>query len=213
MSPLCARRGQARLCSYRGEAGVAPLSASFPTPRGRCEPASTAVFQAAEAQNAVSLRDDLVTSSHISQRTALSSAGVVSASELANVPLFDSLDNEQLHEVANWFQVQNAGAEVRLVGEGAPGYTFFVVSDGAAIVTSENATVATLEAGDFFGEIAILGEGRRTATVTSTAPVRLLVMFGTEFRQLEASHPDIASRLREAMQARLAARASDSDQA
>jgi CRP-like cAMP-binding protein len=76
--------------------------------------------------------------------------------------------------------------------------------DGTAAVTSEGQSVATLGPGDFFGEIATLGDGRRTATVTSTSPVRLLVMFGTEFRRLEAAHPEIATRLTEAMQARLA---------
>jgi CRP-like cAMP-binding protein len=128
---------------------------------------------------------------------------VASVAELAKVPLFSSLDDSQLEELANWFHVQNAGEDVRLVGEDAPGYTFFVLTAGSAVVTSEGKSLATLAPGDFFGEIAILRHGRRTATVTSTTPVRLLVMFGTEFRQLEAAHPDIASRVTEAMQARL----------
>jgi CRP-like cAMP-binding protein len=99
--------------------------------------------------------------------------------------------------------VQNTSEGVRLVGEGAPGYTFFVLMEGTAAVTTSGQTVAVLGPGDFFGEIAILGDGRRTATVTSTSPARLLVMFGTEFRQLEAEHPEIASRIAEAMQARV----------
>jgi CRP-like cAMP-binding protein len=57
--------------------------------------------------------------------------------------------------------------------------------------------------------VAILGDGRRSATVTSTSPVRVLVMFGTEFRRLEAAHPEIASRIAEAMQARIAGRISE----
>lgn len=124
--------------------------------------------------------------------------------ELASVPLFSSLAEEQLTTLSYWFHVQNAGEGVCLVGEGAPGYTFFVLVEGSAIVTIAGQTVATLSRGDFFGEIAILGDGSRTATVTSTAPVRLLVMFGTEFRRLEADHPDIASQLVEAMKARTA---------
>jgi voltage-gated potassium channel len=129
--------------------------------------------------------------------------------ELANAPLFSALNRDQLAELASWFHVQNAEEGVRLVGEGAYGYTFFVLTDGTAAVMSEGKTLATLGPGDFFGEIAILGEGRRTATVTSTSPVRLLVMFGTEFRQLEARHPDIASRISEAMRVRLATRGSE----
>jgi voltage-gated potassium channel len=127
---------------------------------------------------------------------------VASVDDLATVPLFNSVDKEQLAKLANWFHVQNANEGVRLVGEGPPGYTFFVLVEGTAAVTSEDQTLTELTAGDFFGEVAILGDGRRTATVTSTTPVRLLVLFGTEFRQLEAAHPEIASRIAEAMQAR-----------
>jgi CRP-like cAMP-binding protein len=135
--------------------------------------------------------------------------GMANVAELASVPLFSSLDDDELAELADWFHVQNAGEDMRLVGEGAPGYTFFILADGTAAVTSEGNSLATLGPGDFFGEIAILGGGRRTATVTSTAPVRLLVMFGTEFRQFEAAHPDIAVGIKEAMQVRLVASSSD----
>jgi CRP-like cAMP-binding protein len=77
-----------------------------------------------------------------------------------------------------------------------------VLAEGTAAVASNGEAVASLGPGDFFGEVAILGAGRRTASVTSTSPVRLLAMFGTEFRQLEAAHPEIASRLGQAMRAR-----------
>jgi voltage-gated potassium channel len=129
--------------------------------------------------------------------------------DIARVSLFSTLDDEQLTEVANWFHVQHAGEGMRLVGEGAHGYTFFILTEGAAVVTLEGANLATLGPGDFFGEIAILGDGRRTATVTSTEPVRVLVMFGTEFRRLEAAHPEIAARINEAMQARVAGRVAE----
>jgi voltage-gated potassium channel len=49
--------------------------------------------------------------------------------------------------------------------------------------------------GDYFGEVAILGDGRRSATVTTTSPARVLVLFGTEFRRLQQEHPEIAARL------------------
>jgi voltage-gated potassium channel len=129
--------------------------------------------------------------------------------DLAALALFDALDGPQLQELANWFHVQNAGEGMRLVGEGAPGYTFFVILDGAAEVTVEGDPRGTLGPGDFFGEIAILGEGRRTATVKSTTPMRMLVLFGTEFRKLEAAHPDIAARITAAMSSRLGQRISE----
>jgi CRP-like cAMP-binding protein len=128
---------------------------------------------------------------------------VVSVEDIAAVPIFGSLDHDQLATLANWFHAESAGEGVRLVGEGSHGYTFFVLAAGTAVVTAEGETLSTLAAGDFFGEAAILGGGRRTATVTSTAPVRLLAMFGTEFRQLQAAYPEIASRIAEAMKARV----------
>jgi CRP-like cAMP-binding protein len=128
---------------------------------------------------------------------------MAAVADLAGVPLFASLDEAQLQELAGWFHVQNAGEGRRLVGEGAPGYTFFVILDGTAQVTADGVSLVTLGPGDFFGEIAILGAGQRTATVTSTSPVRMLVLFGTEFRQLEAAHPAIAAELTAAMQTRL----------
>ena len=135
-------------------------------------------------------------------------AYMASVDDVARVPLFESLDEGQQRRVASWFHVENVGEGVRLVGEGCHGYTFFVLADGSAEVTSDGEQLSSLGPGDYFGEVAILGGDRRTATVTSTSPARLLVMFGTEFRQLEAAHPEIASRLTEAMQARLAGAAS-----
>ena len=129
---------------------------------------------------------------------------MASIDDIAAVPLFESLDDDQQRQIAGWFHVEHASEGVVLVGEGAHGYTFFVLTEGTAAVTGEGESLASLGPGDYFGEVAILGPGRRTATVTSTSPVRLLVMFGTEFRQLEAGYPEIASRLTEAMEARLA---------
>jgi len=124
--------------------------------------------------------------------------------ELAAVPLFASLSEPELAEVASWFDAKDVGEGVRLVGEGASGYTFFVLGDGSAVVTANGEEVGTLAPGDFFGEIAILGDGRRSATVTTTAPSRILVMFGTEFRRLQQTQPEIASRIEATMGRRVA---------
>ena len=72
-------------------------------------------------------------------------------------------------------------------------------------MTAGETTIRELGRGDFFGEIAILERRRRSATVTATTPMRLLVMFGWDFRSLQESQPEIAARIEEAMQVRLAA--------
>jgi CRP-like cAMP-binding protein len=126
--------------------------------------------------------------------------------ELAAIPLFSSLSASDLRELVNWFDVQTISEGVRLTGEGAAGYSFFVLAKGTATVTSEGATLASLGPGDFFGEIAILGDGRRSATVTTTSPTKLFVMFGTEFRRLQDAQPEIAARIEQAMRERVVAR-------
>ena len=124
--------------------------------------------------------------------------------ELAALPLFASLSEPELAEIACWFDAKDVGEGARLIGEGAAGYTFFVLADGSAVVTATGDEVGTLGSGDFFGEIAILGDGRRSATVTTTAPSRVLVMFGTEFRRLQQAQPEIASRIEATMGERVA---------
>ena len=122
--------------------------------------------------------------------------------DLANIPLFDSLSESDLEELATWFDVQTVGDGAKLTIEGGAGYSFYVLIEGTAVVTAEDATVATYVPGDFFGEMAILGGTRRNATVTTTSPARLLFMFGTEFRRLEKAQPAIAARLEAVMRQR-----------
>ena len=128
----------------------------------------------------------------------------VAPAELASIPLFASLSEAEREQVAGWFEPRTAPEGCTLAGEGATGYCFFVLVEGQAAVSSNGAQLATLGPGDFFGEIAILGDGRRSATVTTTTPVRLLVMFGSEFRRLQEDHPAIARQLEQAMAARQA---------
>ena len=83
------------------------------------------------------------------------------------------------------------------MGQGASGYSFFVLTDGQAVVAVDDTTVAWLEPGDFFGEGAIVSGTRRNATVRTTAPSQVLVMFGTEFRRLQQAQPEIAAAIEE----------------
>jgi CRP-like cAMP-binding protein len=127
-----------------------------------------------------------------------------SAESLDGIPLFAALTDAEREELAPWFEERDVGEGVRLVGEGVSGYSFYVLTKGSAVVTSGETTLRELGAGDFFGEVAIIERRRRTATVTTTAPSTVLVMFGTEFRDLQDAHPGIAARIEEAMRQRLA---------
>jgi CRP-like cAMP-binding protein len=127
---------------------------------------------------------------------------MVAPAELAGVPLFDSLTSEQLVALAEWFDERAVSPGTTLIGEGRSGYSFFVLLEGQAVVSAEGREVAHYAAGDIFGEMAILGDGQRTATVTTTAPSRVLELFGTDFRRLASEHPAIAAELEAGAQRR-----------
>jgi CRP-like cAMP-binding protein len=124
--------------------------------------------------------------------------------DLLAVPLFASLSGTERADLAEWFDDKPASAGVRLIGEGAAGYSFFVLLEGTAEVTADGRKLADVGPGEFFGEIAILGDGRRSATVTMSSAGRVLVMFGTDFRRLQQERPAIAALIENAMRERLA---------
>jgi CRP-like cAMP-binding protein len=129
---------------------------------------------------------------------------MATADDLVRIPLFSGLSDEERASLAEWFEISDASPGMVLVSEGASGYSFYVLLEGAAEVMVGGETVATYGPGDFFGEMAILGGGRRNATVTITAPARILSMFGTEFRMLQEVQPDVAAQLEETMRRRAA---------
>src|SRR5258708_966395 len=124
--------------------------------------------------------------------------------QLAPVPLLARLTQAELERVSQWMEIRHADVGDRLVSEGASGYSFFVLQEGTAAVTKNGEEVTKLGPGDFFGELALTGDGRRTATVTATSPVTLAAMFGSQFRLLERELPDAANRVRRAAADRLA---------
>ncbi len=110
---------------------------------------------------------------------------------LKDVPFFSSLSESDLAAVAEQtYEVSVPAGEV-LAREGDLGDEFFVIESGTAEVTRGGAPVAKLGAGDFFGEIALIREDRRTATVTATSPMVLIVMKGSSFRSLDCSMPEV----------------------
>lgn len=125
---------------------------------------------------------------------------VATAEDLRGLPLFEQLDEAERATIAPWFELREVSADVKLTGEGASGYSFFVLRNGTATVSVDGITGRTLARGDFFGELALLGDGRRTATVTTTSPSQVLVLFGTDFRRLQQEFPDLAARIESRLQ-------------
>jgi CRP-like cAMP-binding protein len=128
----------------------------------------------------------------------------IDLSQLARTPLFAGLSDPDLRILAEWLDVDEVPTGWQLTHEGATGYAFFVLHEGAADVVVGGAVVRSLEPGDFFGEIAILGGGRQTATVVATSPAVVWTMFGTRFRQMQQEHPDLAAVIERTATERLA---------
>ena len=124
---------------------------------------------------------------------------------LRTIPLFADLRPEDLDRVASWLEIREESEGRRLTPEGASGYEFFVIEDGTADVNHEGAKVGSLGPGDFFGEMAMMGDGRRVADVVATSPITLFEMFGTHFRELEMILPEVAARISATLEERRAA--------
>jgi len=128
---------------------------------------------------------------------------------LSDVPLFRGLSEKERGQVAAWLDDEHHAAGKWLSREGNSDYAFFVLSEGSARVEHEGQTLAVLEPGDVFGELAFFGDGRRSADVIAESDVRVLCMFGTRFREMQASMPDIAARLEDLVRQRTDAPADD----
>jgi CRP-like cAMP-binding protein len=130
----------------------------------------------------------------------------VDPGRLTDVPLFAGLAEEERARVASRLEMRHAEPGERICGEGSPGDSFFVIESGTASVTSEGGATRTLAAGDFFGEIALVEDGRRTATVTAASPLDVFVLWGGDFRVLEREQPQVAESIRQAVADRLGSR-------
>jgi cAMP-dependent protein kinase regulator len=95
--------------------------------------------------------------------------------------------------VASWLEIREESEGRRLPPEGASGYDFFVIEEGTADVVHGGEVIGSLVPGDLFGEMAMMGDGRRVADVVASAPITLFEMFGTHFRELEMRMPQVAA--------------------
>jgi len=122
---------------------------------------------------------------------------------LGKVPLFSGCSQRDLQTIARVVKDIDHDEGTVIAREGEPGIGLFVIADGTAEVTIGGAKKASLGPGDFFGEIALLDGGPRTATVTATSDVKLLGLTEWVFRGLMEEHPTIAVKTLQAMAGRL----------
>jgi len=97
---------------------------------------------------------------------------------LQHVPLFSDLNKRELRQIARLFKPRRFAAGQTVVQEGSGGAAFFVIESGEAIVVVSGKKRKTLKPGDYFGEIALLDEGTRLATITAASE---LVCYGLTY--------------------------------
>lgn len=123
---------------------------------------------------------------------------------ISRVPLFEACSQAELARIATIAtQLDVPNGEV-LIREGEVGDLFFVLVKGSAEVRKGRRRIATLGAGDFAGEIALLTEAPRTATVTTTSPVTALRVTRKGFSALLGTSPRIQQKVLKALAGRLA---------
>jgi CRP-like cAMP-binding protein len=116
---------------------------------------------------------------------------------IQSVPLFGDVPRRFRSEVVRWADELDAPAGTEIIRQGEYAQEFFVIVEGEADVVKDGERIAVLEAGQFFGEVGLLGNSWRTASVIARTPMRLLVLAPREFSSLLLAAPAIAERVRD----------------
>jgi len=127
----------------------------------------------------------------------------VKVEALKRAPLFEGLSNKELRELARATEDLKIEAGTVLCKEGSLGREFFVIVDGVAEVTKSGKRLATRQAGEFFGEIALLTTTKRTATVTAKTPIRCFILTRGDFRRVLDESPSVERKVMQALAERL----------
>lgn len=114
---------------------------------------------------------------------------------LKTIPMFAAFATKELEAVAKLIEVVDVAAGEVLVKQGQRGHEFYVISDGVADVLRDGNTVATLQPGDFFGELAVLDPQPRNATVQMKTEGQVLILSEREFFGLLGSAPSLSRKL------------------
>jgi len=127
------------------------------------------------------------------------------ADALGLCPFFAGLSRGGLEELAKRTEDLEVEAGKALAREGETGSEFFVIVEGEVSVTKDGQEIRTLGPGDFFGEIALIEDRPRTATVTAKTPLRFFVLTRQNFRSLLQQQPELEEKVMRALEERVRA--------
>jgi CRP-like cAMP-binding protein len=127
----------------------------------------------------------------------------VDSKDLRGIALLDGLDDRHLNAVAQLADHLEVEPGAHLITEGAFAHEFFIILDGQVEVAVEGKPVTTLGPGDFFGEVALLRDERRTASCTTITKCRLAVLSKEAFEEVELEMPTVAQHLVDAAAQRM----------
>jgi len=122
---------------------------------------------------------------------------------LRRIPLFSQCSKRDLGSISSIADEIDLKEGKELTRQGRLGREFFVLIEGSADVRKNNRKIASLKAGDFFGEIALMHQAPRTATVKASSPVRALVIMERDFKRLLDEQPEIQRKVLVALAERL----------
>jgi CRP-like cAMP-binding protein len=122
---------------------------------------------------------------------------------LAQVQMFSSLNKKELRLISKAADIADLKAGTEIVTEGTTGHEFYLVLSGEATVRRNGRKVATLGPGSYFGELALLDRGPRSATVVADSDMELVVISQREFMGVLDQVPPVSQKLLASMAARL----------
>ena len=122
---------------------------------------------------------------------------------LAQVPLFSACSTRDLQKIAKAADELTVDSEREIVTQGTVGREAFVIVDGEAVVKRNGRRITTLGPGDYFGELALLDGGPRTASVFAASPITLLVLGQREFTGLLDEVPGLALKIMKVLAQRI----------
>jgi CRP-like cAMP-binding protein len=111
---------------------------------------------------------------------------------LKRVPIFQGLDDKHLNTLSRSFTDRTFRAGQPMVSEGTGGAGFFIIEDGEAVVSVGGEERRTLSSGEYFGEVALIDEGSRTATIEAKTDVKAYGLTPWQFRPLVEENASIA---------------------